>query len=440
MLLSASLHRRWYAPGDVVRSEVCLYGLSNPPGSASNGVSVHIGRVDNYFADVDVDALPVARVKSLMAQIVGVCAVDSRRLQYALAGERAAAERCRTLVDDKLSKYYNVYRLFCSDAVCLASNLPLRERESRALVVTFTLPDYLPPSFRGQCIRFYYALHLSGVRCGPRELSAPVKLCIPIKVYSAQAILTPLLLSASFPLDRFDFRPKVVIRQSAPSPALTGPLQNALAPAEVEDFDARILSNRALHARASQLARQRTPLEFPLCLEGELALTVALTSTTVMIGDSLNGIFVVKGNSTFQPVKVLGSLEFLECCSAKHVKSGVSCHSLPGWGKELVVAETTVVEEFDWVLLDRASARFSVSLTNPNIYSSMHTDVVTSCWQLRLRFLWCRSSVLRQCRATHCEELKIEEEEPELVVPLIVVPPFQCEQLPCKGVTLQVLC
>ncbi|RNF27220.1 uncharacterized protein Tco025E_00527 [Trypanosoma conorhini] len=440
MLLTASLHRRWYAPGDVVRAEVYLHGLPISPSGTSNGVAVRLGQVDNYFADVDADAPPVVRVKYLTARIVGVCAVDSRRLQYTLAGERAVAERCRMLVDDKLSKDYNAYTLFCSDEVSMVTSLPLRERESRALVVTFTLPDYLPPSFRGQCIRFYYALHLYGVRCGPLDVSVPVKLRIPIKVYSAQAILTPLLLPASFPLEGFDVGAKVILRQPTPSPALTGPLQSYLLPAEVEDFHAHVLSKRALHTRASQLAKQRIPLEFLLTLGGESALTVALASTTVVIGDSLSGVFVVNSNPTSQPVKVIGSLEFLECCAAKHVKKGVSCHQLPGWGKELVVAETKVVEEFDWVLLDRASTRFSVPLTNPNIYSSMHTDVVTFCWQLRLRFLWCRLPVLRQCRASQREELKIEEEEPELVVPLIVVPPFQCEQQPCKGATLQVFC
>ncbi|PWU93538.1 putative Rgp1 [Trypanosoma cruzi] len=440
MLLSASLHRRWYAPGDVVRSEVCLHGFSNPSDSVSNGVAMRFGRMDNYFADIDIDAPTVVRVKSLVAQIVGACVVDSRRIQYDLGGGRAMDERCRIVIEDTLSKDHNVYGLFCSDDFSLVSNLPLRERESRALVVKFTLPQYLPSSFRGQCIRFYYALFLHGVYCDPRNSNAPVKLRIPIQVFSAQAIVTPLLLPVSFPLERFDFQEKVSFLQSAPSSALTGPLQSHLVPSEVEEFHAHVLSKKALNTQASQLSKQRTPLQFPLSLDGELALTVVVASTTVMIGESLSGIFVVQDNPKFQPVKILGSLEFLECCSSKHVKKGISRHQLPGWRKELVVAQTRVMEELDWVVLDRATVPFSVPFTNPNTYASMHTDVVTLCWQLRLRILWCRLSELRQCRASCREELRIEKEEPEVVVPLIVVPPSQSEQHPCRGATLQVLC
>ncbi|KEG15433.1 hypothetical protein DQ04_00071010 [Trypanosoma grayi] len=439
MLLSATLHRGWYTAGDVVRAEVRLHGLPIPPDGETSALATRFGRGDNYFVGVDADAPPMVRVQVLSAQIVGICVVDSRRIRYRVGVEKSISKLCPGVANDMFPKDHDVYTLFCSDEFTLAKDLLLRERECKAAVVTFTLPEYLPPSFRGQCVRFYYGLHMQGTWCGPREPCAPVKLRLPIKVLSSPSVIVPLLIPTRFPLECFDFKEKVLLLQPVPSPAVTDPLQDSVSPLKVETFDVRHIRSRVAHSLAKRLAEQRTPLEFPLKLAGESALTVAVVSTTVMIGDSLNGVFLLRKNTNAVPVKVLGTLEFLECCRADLLNSGITCHPLPGGEKGLVVAQTSVIEELEWVLLDRTSVLFSVSFTNPNLYASMQTDVVTTCWQLRLRFFWCKSSTRKQCSASHREELKIEEEESELVVPLIIVPPPHPEH-PHMGATLQVFC
>ncbi|ORC93808.1 uncharacterized protein TM35_000016850 [Trypanosoma theileri] len=440
MLLNATLHRSWYAAGDIVRAEICLHSLPNTHGGITNELLMRFRQVDNYFAEIDNDNPRSIHVHTLSAQIIGICDVDSRRIQYELKEETSKNEQSRAFVEEKISKYHEIHKLFSSKEFSIAKEIPFHERETKAFTVTFALPDYLPPSYRGQCARFYYGLHLYGTYSGPRGRSIPMKLRLPIKVFSSQAVISPLLLPPYFPLENFDFGEKVVLLQPVPSPAVTDPLQDDLMPSDVETFSVRHLWKRASNSIAKQLSEQRTPLEYPVKLGGEVVVSVIILSTTVNIGESLNGVFVLRPNLKSQLIKVIGGVEFLECCCSDHLKKGITCYPLPGEReKGLTVVQTTVIEEYEWSLLGRDSVPFSVSFTNPNYYASMQTDVVTTFWQLRIRFLWSHPSAVQQFYTGHSDGIDIAEDEPELILPLTIVPPPHREH-PRMGNTVQVLC
>ncbi|KAH9577271.1 Reduced growth phenotype protein 1 [Trypanosoma melophagium] len=440
MLLSATLHRSWYAAGDIVRAEICLHAFPNTHGGVTNELLMRFRQVDNYFAEIDDDYLPSIRVNTLSAQIVGVCDVDSRRIHYGLNEKISTNGESRALIEEKIPKYHVIHKLFSSEEFFLAKELPIRERETKAFAVTFALPDYLPPSYRGQCVRFYYGLHIYGTYSKTRETSVPMKLRLPIKVFSSQAVISPLLLPPYFPLENFDFREKVVLLQPVPSPSVTDPLQDHLMPSDVESFNVRQLWERVTNSIAKRLSEQRTPLEHPVKIGGELVVTVVILSTTVTIGDSLNGVFLLQPNPKSQLIKVIGVVEFLECCSRDHLKKGITCYPLPGEEERgLTVVQTAVIEEYEWALLGRDSVSFSLSFTNWNYYASMQTDVVTTCWQLRIRFLCSSPSALQQFYTGRSDGFEIAEDEPELVIPLTIVPPPHREH-PRMGNTVQVLC
>lgn len=429
LLLRATLHRKWYAPGDNIKAEVEFQCLANEPNSALKSRFRDVG---NSFGAPVIDNSSVSITASITGRVVCTCVVDSRLLQYALAWDKGnVAQHCPELVDESTSSDCRVYKLCCSDDFALAQDIPLRLGETKAVSVTFAVPDSLPPSYKGRCLRFCHTLLLKVSYHGEGEPTSSSNVRIPISVFSPQSVLSPLLLPLCFPMDNFNFRVRICV----PDP----PQPFRVDEHELNDVVGSGLSCRRPNFIASHLAKQRTPLEFPLSFAGDVVLTVVVSSTTVMIGSSLRAAFLPRDGCISRVVMVQGVLEMLECTFPEHLQRGVTCHELPGEESRLVVTQTSVVEEFEWNLIGRSSVPISIPFSNINYCASMQTDAVTTCWQLRLRFLWCSASRLKEFSSGFRSQLPVEEEQPELVVPLTVVPPPNPGHIPRKGITLEVI-
>nr|CCD12296.1 unnamed protein product [Trypanosoma congolense IL3000] len=419
LAVNATLHREWYAPGDVVQLDVRL--CCRPAGESF--LSKVYAFVENWWSvshsstsssTTDGKEQLSITLSSLTGRIVGACVVNTRLIQYALEdGKGTTAYHCPQLLDETSLKNHRVYKLFSSDEFTVASDLTICQQEVKIFGITAVLPDNLPPSFKGRSVCFYYGLQLSA-RCIAEDKKSSLKLLrIPIKVFSSTAVYTPLLLPLSFPLEDFDFGATVVPKEpctNADTLKTTGSVPELPACRNITTM------------LAERLAKQKTPIDYPLTISGEVALRVVVTSTTVMIGSSLNAVFLQGDARDCRAVMVLGTLEVLESVLAEHICRGVACLK-PLEGDSRLVTQTTVVEEFQWNLMGRPRAPVYIPFTNLNYFATMQTDVVTTSWQLRLRLLWCKTSSSSSFSSGFRNQIAVEEDQPELVVPLTVVPP-----------------
>lgn len=470
--LTACTHHQWYLPGDVVKVRATFSCTPKVRQYDSGGI-VARGTEDylvplpplfsgNYFSldhlEENAEEVDIV-IEKILAEACGSVTISLDSIK-AIDWPAPAPPKTTDRTPHQQRTHYQIYR---SPKWPISEPLSLRRHQCVAVDFSFRLPEGCPPSHDGYTIRFQHLVQLSASWCttrGTRQLRSPkVKLQLPILVYNSMACLTMLPLLSLFPLAittaaagagySFDFECHTLA--PVPSPVHAAPIQDAMDPAASQLRTSLTVRQDAIAAWQERLAKSSDPLTFTVPYgsdDGDLV-CIVLQSSTLAIGDVLRGTCTVplwedkrvtknrrdanqnrrERSPSMQPtpVKMIASLEVLECVTPEWVVSSADTTPVEGVDNLVCVSKREVsVAEF--VLLDTLSTPFIFAIPSKGFPTSMMTDITCIVWQLRLSFTTMLKKALSASRNSGRAELAPVLKPVELILPLSVVPP----QIPCK--------
>ena len=488
LTVKAQLHRAYYVPGDTVK---CCFHLLNTDRHES--LVDETGRWDDDLRTARLvgttiaDCAPAIRIVSIRLQLLGTSAIDTTRLSEAafskttrFADEAAASGDwilTESLTDSPSSLAtaascaHNFYATpiveptsqTVTSALRSSSNndsnggaspggasatrsgstpvsteshvLQVSERLSGA--VTTKLPQGLPPTHKGQNVRYEYAFHISIVwavasgdgKEGEKQLTV---LRVPVKLYSPAATIT--VLRSPFATLRLMNDPsatQAVLMPTQSSPAFASPLSDALMTKDA--VSAALINDPGRHyvaeAAKAQLQRLSSPSEYLIRHHQVPVTTLFLSAHAATLGSSILGTFTQVPNSDWVCGRVTAGMEMYERVPKKLFhknaiipkRTNTHLGASPSHGRtegsfstysidwmdhapeglavsredpeeELIVSHSKVVEELEWFTGQAVEMPFTLSFTPAKYCCSFHTESVSVTWMLRLRFYCCKAT------------------------------------------------
>eukprot|EP00668_Euglena_longa_P015325 GGOE01019395.1.p2 GENE.GGOE01019395.1~~GGOE01019395.1.p2 ORF type:complete len:541 (+),score=146.27 GGOE01019395.1:103-1725(+) len=421
-------------------------------------------------------------IVSVFGQAYGICTADATWLNQLQPAQQAAVHVQQSCLDGP--KPNNYAYVFQSQTQQLLSSMNIPVAQSRKFCFRFRLPHGVPPSFRGQAIRYSYYVWLCIIwkthTTSPRQFVVKVPFKVWSPLYSVHPTVAPY-----FPEDfNFDWSvaelPPEVQRTDDPSadqlvyfssmPSLAASSEQrkrfqremqtpsnilatnmasaitdsltSLAHVALKELQVPIPRRRPdplefiFQVVQTHLASQNGTKEFIIQNQGKTAATCQVPflkyisyATHYCIGDTVQGALHHLPNDYFICVKVSIRLECEEKVPVELFKPGTIVATKDvGVGNPLTVPtriiSRSVVAEAEEYCMDCETTHFSLMLP-PSQPPSLYTDKVTSEWQLRFEFHYAtvaNASTLPASGPIQCEDV-IRWHQPLHVF----VPPLPCK-------------
>lgn len=457
-VLKAQLHRPRYIPGDVVKASftvLCTDRITASDRRKGGGLVPFVddlSRLEERPATLDARGTPAVTVIRVAAQFVGSRVTDKSRIKSAGLDEDESFVQL-VASPDALPGHEEPHCIFTSGVAAPIQNQPMQLHQHASACISCALPPSLPPSYRGQCARFYYGIYFSCIWESGGQTSVTT-LRVPIRVTSPIAAITTL--RAPYASVQRPLEIRSVILPPLPTPAISPPLSDQLLSREpctdsvLKDEGQRLSPPAAAglagltgcgapsafrasgaqfvaHTLRCTINEQSVATEYTIRHNQTPTLGLVLLSTAVQVGETLRGVFTTMPNNETCCCRVTVSIESFETVPRDLFQPGSIIPSgsrKDERGEDLVVTQSKVVEEQEFFLCNAAQVPLDLHLSPLKYTQTMRTDVVSLSWVLRFKFWNCAAMELTKPGAT---AIRLLSGFDELEVPLTLFSPLAVE-------------